>query len=276
MRELLHALLRELEAGRPAVLCSIAASRGSTPRGPGAKMLVLENGSTLGTIGGGAMEHEAALLARELLETGRSERRIYALAPGGDAGMLCGGEVEVDFRYLAPGDNRALEALAPDRADRVLLFGGGHVARELARVLALAEFSVEVWDDRPEVLVPAFFPEAAALRCGPYADALAALSPVTAADYAVVMTHGHQADFEVLSQVLKTPARYIGCIGSRSKAAAVRSRLLDAGFSQAEADRIHSPIGLPIGGKTPGEIAVSAAAELIACRHGRLASLTRG
>lgn len=270
MKKLFTTLLRELEANRAAVLCAIVASHGSTPRGAGARMLVLADGRTLGTIGGGAVEHQAVQFARELLEQGRSAERTYGLAPGGDADMICGGEVDVRFRCLAPSDVRELEAIAREwaPADRVLLFGGGHVARALAKVLSLADYSVEVWDQRPEAVTPALFPDAAALRCGAWEAALEALAPVAAEDYVVVMTPGHQADFTVLAQVLKTPAKYIGCIGSRSKAAAVRSRLLEAGFSEGEVDRVRSPIGLPIGGKAPGEIAVSVAAEMIACRYG--------
>ena len=270
MRELLTALTRELTAGRAAMLCTVTDSRGSVPRGTGARMLVLEGGEALGTIGGGAVEHQAVQFARELLEQGRSAERTYGLAPGGDADMICGGEVDVRFRCLAPSDVRELEAITREwaPADRVLLFGGGHVARALAKVLSLADYSVEVWDPRPEAVTPALFPDAAALRCGAWEAALEALAPVAAEDYVVVMTPGHQADFTVLAQVLKTPAKYIGCIGSRSKAAAVRSRLLEAGFSEGEVDRVRSPIGLPIGGKAPGEIAVSVAAEMIACRYG--------
>ena len=149
--------------------------------------------------------------------------------------MICGGEVDVRFRCLAPSDVRELEAIAREwaPADRVLLFGGGHVARALAKVLSLADYSVEVWDQRPEAVTPALFPDAAALRCGAWEAALEALAPVAAEDYVVVMTPGHQGDFTVLAQVLKTPAKYIGCIGSRSKAAAVRSRLLEAEIGRA-------------------------------------------
>ena len=270
MRKLLTDLIRELEAGRAAMLCTVTDRRGSVPRGTGARMLVLEGGEALGTIGGGAVEHQAIQFARELLEQGRSAERTYGLAPGGDTDMICGGEVDVRFRCLAPSDVRELEAIAREwaPADRVLLFGGGHVARALAKVLSLADYSVEVWDQRPEAVTPALFPDAAALRCGAWEAALEALAPVAAEDYVVVMTPGHQADFTVLAQVLKTPAKYIGCIGSRSKAAAVRSRLLEAGFSEEEVDRVRSPIGLPVGGKAPGEIAVSVAAEMIACRYG--------
>ncbi len=266
MRELSTALRRELAAGHKAVLCTITAARGSTPRGAGAKMLVLEDGSTLGTIGGGAAEYQAVLRARELLEEGRSETRTCDLGDGGDAGMICGGAIEVLFRYFAPGDGQIPEDLA-EEADRVLLFGAGHVGQVLALILAQADFSVEVWDDRSGVPAPS---GAAALHCGPYEGALEHLAPVTERDFVVVMTHGHQSDFTVLTQVLRTPAKYIGCIGSRRKAAAVRERLLAAGFSPEDVARICSPVGLPIGGETPGEIAVSVAAQLIACRSGRL------
>ena len=93
---------------------------------------------------------------------------------------------------------------------------------------------------------------------------------MTEEDFVVVMTHGHQSDFEVLRQVLGTPVRYIGCIGSRGKAAAIRERLSAAGFREEDIRRVHSPIGLPIGGKSPGEIAISVAAQMVACRSGRL------
>lgn len=272
MKKLYSALASELAAGRSAVLCGIVASRGSTPRGPGAKMLVPEAGRPVGTIGGGAVEYQAVRRAGELLREGRSETRAYDLAAAGEAGMVCGGTLEVSFQYIAPGSPQALEALEALKAegtDRVLLFGAGHTARALAPILALADFSVEVWDDRPEVLA-AFPAEDCVLHCGPYEGALEVLGPVGEEDFLVVMTQGHQADGQVLAQALRTPARYIGCIGSRRKAAAVRERLLAAGFAPEDVSRIHSPIGLPIGGKSPGEIAVSVAAQLIACRSGRL------
>lgn len=270
MKKIVTTLLRELEANRPAVLCGIVASHGSTPRGAGAKMLVLEDGSTAGTIGGGAVEHRAARLAEKLLAEKRSGRETYLLSQEGPLGMACGGEVEVLFQYFAPEDMEKALALSPEEETRVFLFGGGHVARALSQVLALAEFSVEVWDDRPGMATEDLFPDAAACRCGPYPGALEILPEMTEEDFVVVMTHGHQSDFEVLSQALRTPVKYIGCIGSKGKAAAVRERLSAAGFTEEDIRRIHSPIGLPIGGRSPGEIAVSVAAQLIACRSGRL------
>ena len=156
------------------------------------------------------------------------------------------------------------------RAGTVYLFGAGHVSRELAHILAMADFRVVVYDQRPGAACRELFPEAAAWFCGPFEGALERLDPVTAEDYVVIMTPGHQGDYQVLAQALRTPARYIGCIGSRRKVADTRERLLADGFSPADIDRVWSPIGLPIGGETPAEVAVSVSAQLIACRSGRL------
>lgn len=113
MKKLFAALLQELTAGRGAVLCGIVASRGSTPRGAGAKMLVMEDGSTVGTIGGGAVEYRAARLARELLAEGASRFESYRLTPGdaADIGMVCGGDVRVYFQYFNPADRTAEKTL---------------------------------------------------------------------------------------------------------------------------------------------------------------------
>jgi xanthine dehydrogenase accessory factor len=337
MKKLVAALSRALDGGHAAVLCGIVASHGSTPRGAGAKMLILEDGAALGTIGGGAVELRASALAGEMLRERRSGFQDYRLSAGeiADIGMICGGDVRVFFQYFAPEDVAArrvlgelptlLDASAPSwlitaidgdawsigaydrqgglrgleipmerlapllcsrgtldegaptlfveplaRAGTVYLFGAGHVARELAHILAMAGFRVVVWDQREQAAARAFFPEAAALHCGPFSTALACLDPITAEDYVVIMTPGHQADYEVLAQALRTPAKYIGCIGSRKKVAAARERLLADGFSEEEIRRVYAPIGLPIGGETPAEVAVSVAAQLIACRWGRL------
>lgn len=156
------------------------------------------------------------------------------------------------------------------RAGTVYLFGGGHVARELAHILAMTDFRTVVYDQRESAVTKEFFPEASSLLCGPFAEAVERVGAISQGDYVVIMTPGHQGDYEVLSQVLRTPAQYIGCIGSRKKVAITRERLIADGFTPADIQRVHAPIGLPIGGETPAEVAVSVAAQLIACRSGRL------
>ena len=148
--------------------------------------------------------------------------------------------------------------------ERVYLFGGGHVGQALVPVLARIGFRVVVFDRREALARPEVFPEAEQVILGEYLDIFAKVA-LTERDYAVVMTPGHQADFEILDQVLRTKATYVGCIGSRRKAEKCREMLRESGFSQADIDRIHSPIGLPILAETPEEIAISIAAEMI--RH---------
>lgn len=153
------------------------------------------------------------------------------------------------------------------RAGKVYIFGGGHVSRALVPVIAAAEFRPVVYDDRPEFVTPEAFPQAEGLLCGPFTE-LSRKITVTPEDYVVIMTRGHQADYEVLTQVLRSGAKYLGCIGSRRKLALCKDRLMAAGFTEAEYARLYAPIGLAIGAQTPAEIAVSVAAELIAVRAG--------
>ena len=155
------------------------------------------------------------------------------------------------------------------RAGKVYIFGGGHVSQALVPVIAAAGFRPVVYDDRPEFTDPALFPAAEETVCGAFKDVSQAVT-VTADDYVVIMTRGHQADYEVLSQTLRSGDKYLGCIGSRKKLALCRERLLAAGFTAEEYARLHAPIGLAIGAETPAEIAVSVAAELIAVRAGKL------
>ena len=133
--------------------------------------------------------------------------------------------------------------------------------------LASLGFRPVVYDDRPEFADPALFPKAEKTLCGDFAR-LSEQVTVTPEDYVVVMTRGHQADYEVLTQVLRSGAKYLGCIGSKRKLALCRERLLAAGFTDEEYARLHAPIGLAIGAQTPEEIAVSVAAEMIAVRAG--------
>ncbi len=151
------------------------------------------------------------------------------------------------------------------RAGRVYVFGGGHVSQELVPVLAHIGFSVAVFEDRPDFARPELFGGGASeIFLGDFKKIGESVT-LTKKDYVVIMTRGHQADFEVLAQVLKLPLSYIGCIGSRKKIEATKERLTEIGYPKDAYDRVHSPIGLAIGAETPAEIAVSIAGELI--RH---------
>jgi xanthine dehydrogenase accessory factor len=157
----------------------------------------------------------------------------------------------------------------------VVLFGGGHVSREVVRVARAAGFRVVVVDDRPAFASPERHPEADETLVVPF-DAVLGRVPVDPHTYLVVVTRGHQHDEVVVRQLLRSPAAYIGMIGSGRKVALTRKRLAAEGFGTAELDRLHAPVGLDIGADTPGEIAVSIVAELVAVRRlgGSTKSLT--
>ena len=136
------------------------------------------------------------------------------------------------------------------------------MGRALVPVLATVGFRVVMYDNREELAKKENYPMASEVIFGSFSDIFGKVA-LTANDYAVVMTPGHQADYEILSQVLGSDATYIGCIGSRTKVAKTRERLKCDGYTEEDIARVHAPIGLPILAETPEEIAISIAAEMI-------------
>ncbi|MCR4391605.1 MAG: XdhC family protein [Candidatus Acetothermia bacterium] len=242
-----------LARGEPAVWVEVVAVEGPAPREPGARMLVFEGGRIEGTIGGGALEQRAREDAVALLSSGeRTSLRTYELL---DLGMLCGGRTTVFYEVLAS-------------RPRLVIFGAGHVGALLGRLAGeVTPFAVEVYDDRAE--------RAGELAPGVVVHHLPgyALVPVPSGQtYAVICTDSHATDLHVATQVLAAePApAYVGMLGSRPKAAEVRKRLGEAGIPKERVELLRCPVGLPIGGKYPGAVAVSILAELLAFHHGRL------
>ena len=270
--EVIHLLERILSAGENTVLVTIETSSGSVPRSAGARMLVTAQGRAAGTIGGGAVEYRSEQIALEVLQTGQNRVENFQLRPNEvqDLGMVCGGEVQVSFRYLPSGDKAAI-AWARQETERLLppvrvyIFGGGHVSQALVPVLKAVDFRCVVLEDREDFCRSELFPGAEEIRLI-HNDDPTAYREITAEDYVVVMTRGHKDDLAVQAQALKTPARYIGVIGSRRKTVAVFAKLREMGYTDNDLARITTPIGLDIKAETPAEIAVSVAAQLILIR----------
>lgn len=153
---------------------------------------------------------------------------------------------------------------------RLHVFGAGHVGAALVGLAAQVGFEVRVYDDRPDLARGASLPAAASVACGPF-DELVAAAQIGPRDSVVVLTHGHAHDEAVLLAVLTRDVQpaYVGCIGSRRKAALTREHLAAAGVPRERADAVHLPIGEAIGAVTPSEIAVSIAAQLVRCRAER-------
>ncbi len=151
-------------------------------------------------------------------------------------------------------------------AERVLIFGGGHVSQALVPVLAPLGFACIVLEDRAEFAKSELFPGVAQTLLVENQDVQKAVQ-IEADDYVVIMTRGHKDDQLIMEQVLKTEAKYIGVIGSRKKKAGVFRNLQEKGFTDEDLARVITPIGLEIGAQTPAEIGISIAAQLIKVRY---------
>lgn len=199
---------------------------------------------------------------RQLLLAGENPRLESSLEPDslGRERLSWRGE---SLGELPPGLSFGQTLSAPVR---LVICGGGHVARALAPTARAVGFAVTVLENRPEVLSEGNFSPDIDLRCGDF-EALLEESRFGPNTFYAIMTRGHREDWTCLSRILKLPHSYVGMMGSRKKVAATRQRLEQEGFSQALIDSVHSPIGLAIGAETPAEIAVSVVAELIQCRQ---------
>ena len=249
------ARLEELRAAAtPAALVTVVRASGSSPAAPGAKMVVLGDGTFSGTIGGGHLEQLAIADARACLGAGEAKMFRYPL--GATAGQCCGGLVEVFVEPLHMGPE-------------LYLFGAGHVAQALCRVLAGTPFVVHAVDEREEWT--GALPSGVVRHAVPW-DAFVADVPWSdARTYVAIMTHRHDVDEAIVADIVKRPARYLGLIGSQTKWRRFRDRLEGRGLAVAQLDRVRCPIGLDVGGKSPQEIAVSIAAELLGVHHGKRA-----
>jgi len=247
------ALARWRAARRPFVLATVTDTRGFTPRKAAAHMLIAADGETVGTIGGGAIEHEVLERARPLLERGGHatvERHLTQ-----ELGMCCGGEMSV-----------FLEAVLP--APRLHVFGAGYIAKPLAAIAVGCGFEVTVVDARPEWATSERFPTSA-LRVEDAECAARALE-TTGDDFVVIVTHDHALDQRLVQALIKKPLRFLGMIGSIPKQRKFALRLRARGYGDEEIARLHTPLGLAIGAATPEEIAVSVVAQLVAVRRGAL------
>lgn len=251
--ELLGRLHEAVSAGTPAALVTLIASTGSTPREPGAKMLVFEDGKTLGTIGGGRLEAQVIEDAQAALKEGRSCKKLYDLEPKG-LGMYCGGtaEVFVDL-YVSP--------------TCLVILGGGHVGESLSVLSAFLGLPHTVVDDRAEYATRARFPHARQVVVAQPHEALARLS-VTENTAIAIVTRCHGFDLRCLVASLQTKAFYIGMIGSRTKTQRLFELCRRRGLEPETDARVHAPIGLDLGGRRPEEIALSILAEITMRRHG--------
>ncbi|HEX7614560.1 MAG TPA: XdhC/CoxI family protein [Thermoanaerobaculia bacterium] len=256
-----HQLFTELpqlleQHGRLA-MATVVSVVGSTPRETTARMLILPDGDTTGTIGGGKFESLVVADARKLLDGhGLPFTRDYAFVPAGENafGAVCGGTATVLLEIV-------------ERAPRLLVVGAGHCGRALARAAAFSGYAVTVADEREEQLDAAAFPPG--VRLVHVKDDYSDLPLPEPADFVAIVSRGHVTDGLAFRRLRHEPVAYLGMIGSKTKRKALFDELRKEGFTEDELNRAKNPIGLEIGAESPEEIAIAIVAELIATRRRR-------
>lgn len=294
---LFRTLVGQVADGRRLAFCTIAGSYGSTPQAAGASMLLMEDMTSEGTLGGGCVEAEVRRRAAEILHRGESTLLEFQLDHdyGWDDGLICGGTMRVAVvtiqtpdqtaTFLAAAD--ALEAGQPAvvpfrvRAEgedqdyrlhieapaRLVIAGAGHVGAEVARLAVGLDFHVTVIDDRADLTNAARLPPPIRTVAGDIEQTLRN-EPIDNNTFVVIVTRGHKHDEQALRAVIHRAARYVGMIGSRRKVKLIFDDLAAFGVDRTLLDRVQAPIGLPIGGVTVPEIAISILAQLVQIRRG--------
>lgn len=241
--------------GRRSALATIVNVRGSIPSAKAAKMLVRDDGSIVGTIGGGCVENDVLKGAMEVMRDEKPRTFDFNLDqhPDDDTGLVCGGALQVFVEPIIP---RPL----------LYIFGAGHVGLNIYKVGLLTGFQPIVIDDRDLYANRERFPEALDVLTGDMDEILAHLDPPDTS-YIVIVTRGHRHDMRVLRWAVETRAHYIGMLGSARKVLTLAKQLESEGVDRTLLEKVYAPIGLNIGSVTPEEIAVSVVAELIGVRR---------
>ncbi len=247
------------KSGLRSVMVTIVGTKGSAPRAPGSKMIVTEK-QFFGSIGGGNLEWMALKEARELLsERGESKKVLIPLSSG--ASQCCGGSVEIFLDVIQP-------------PPRLLIFGAGHVTQALLEVLAGTDFSCTVVDERPEWIEQAQMKKTQLSQLSltavcenplSWAEKFSAWSAEDV--YVLVMTHDHALDEQLVENILEKKNKYLGLIGSKTKKQRFEQRFLQREMNPELLHKLRCPVGLPLGGKSPKEVAISIGGELLQFLH---------
>ncbi|MCX5838737.1 MAG: XdhC/CoxI family protein [Deltaproteobacteria bacterium] len=255
MADLYEKIVKLKANGSSAAVATIIGTEGSTPRETGSKMLVREDGTIFGTIGGGCLEGQVIEEAIKVIREEKPRTFHYDLTEKEAAGlgMICGGVLDI---YIEP--------IISNPA--VFIFGGGHISLFVSKISAMAGFQVTVIDDRAQFASKERFPEAEQVIAEEFSLAFPQLK-VNRSSYLVIVTRGHAYDQEVLEWALNTEARYIGMIGSKKKIQTLYNNLENKGIAREKLQRVHAPIGVDIGALTPEEIAVSIVGQMIQVRR---------
>lgn len=236
--------------GTPGAMATVLERHGSAPGTPGQKLYLAADGTCVGSVGGGAVEHAVLQALGEMVKDPQAKHAIRTFKLGAELGMCCGGRLEVLMEPLG--------ALVP-----TLIIGGGHVATALAPILSRVGFAITVVDERDAWAHEGRIPGVTCIT-GEFDEVGTAVAPE--GGICLVMTHDHQLDQAAIEWALKRGFAFIGGVGSRAKAERTRQRLEAKGFSEGDRARIRMPLGVDIGARSPEEIAIAIAAEMIGWR----------
>lgn len=247
--------------GKACVLVTVVETEGSGPMTVGKKMLVQDDGSSVGTVGGGALEYEAIEVSKQIFKDRQSRLVSYLLQEGAvkeglkTVPMVCGGTATLFYEYLSGGES-------------VYIFGGGHVGRALARQLGLLGYYTILVDDREGIFPD--LPEAGQCIHESF-HAYAGSAPIDESSYVIICTPSHANDYEVVRVLLNRGVRpcYLGLLASSAKKADFIARIEKEYGKDVDLSHLYSPVGLDIGGASPPEIALSVAAEMSAIKYGK-------
>lgn len=234
-----------------AAVCTIVETKGSAPRKAGAKMLVFEDGTIKGSIGGGSLEKLVITQALECIRTNKPSIEKHDLLH--QHSMCCGGTVEIFIEPVM-------------KTSRLFIFGAGHTGLALAHFASTSGFEVFLIDDRKDFIDMCDEPAINKMHLG-HLEAMQAVQ-FDEYTYIVITTYSHQIDRDILAFCSSRKWAYLGMIGSRRKVETTKKMFIQSGIgTKEELDKIHMPIGLDINAHTPEEIAVSILAELIKVKN---------
>jgi xanthine dehydrogenase accessory factor len=251
LADVLAAAAAGIARGTRGAMATVLERHGSAPGTPGQKLYLAADGTCVGSVGGGAVEHAVLRALREMLEDPQAKHQLRTFKLGAELGMCCGGRLEVLMEPIA--------ALVP-----TLIIGGGHVATALAPILARVGFAITVVDERNAWAQEGRIPGVTCIT-GEFDEVGTAVSAENG--ICLVMTHDHQLDQAAIEWAVKRGFAFVGGVGSRAKAERTRQRLEAKGFSEADRTRIRMPLGVDIGARSPEEIAIAIAAEMIGWRR---------
>jgi len=260
LNSIFEQIQQAVNSGRRVVLATVVDKKGHGPAAPGARMLVDEDGSAIGTVGGGALEQAALKAAVALFQTGKTALIRYnlddddQLVDAKETGMVCGGNTSIFFELM--GDSPHL-----------VLLGAGHVGQAILAHAALLGYRLTVADSRKGLL--SGISHHKTVQLPDYRDGYDNLG-ITSRSFVVIATHSHAFDAMAMAKIYKLPVQpaYIGVLASRKKAEAMVKKLKEQ-HPDADLSRLHMPVGLKIGGPAPQEIAISILAEIQAIRYGK-------